>query len=704
MVVLICQYPYFEEISKLSSNHNKVNNLPSNKPVIISRLVLLLSLVFCFITGLSHATRYRHLSMGEYSQLAELIVIGDTYKDKNDQYIKITQVLKGDKSFRHKTISLTNKHLDRPNRITVAGSYRFPPIGEKNVAVLFSEDWQNRRVFDMFVYSYTDKDDIRNLKKMLAIIDVDNESRRLKKLMKFALQEPLSNSAMREQFVTEIAYLEDPKSFPVVLAYFEQVLMQHEKFLQKTSSSEAKSLAEEYLYDLMRAINETADLRAVPFFVSALDSNSEEVRNTAAHALYFTYPGAPGVTEAFIRFKDTQGVHEFAAQYLALRFDYKDSNPLAEHPLYIANKLIEQGKLQAARRIYHQQLVLNEATLSDKLFTAQALLNISNEGDKGYLVQHLLPEIDAMLMTEKNYFPNLDRVIDILTEIPNQARLPAVLRILELKINQNQKAFIKAVFVVATMGDSAIRQAESIILNRLSNIKYKGKIYGCCQDLHLLLALMWLNPDQVAQPHAEIFSDELYNHVRPFSSVSTVDDEAKFLATQFKDINDVNPIVKLWLIQRITFLKDEQALPLLLKLLTADSNHDYQIHKALMAIGGESTQNAMVSLFSDPRKWVRTTAIKVYAKLAGEKILPYLRKMITDENYGDKHEALTYLYYYGTPEDLPYLNINCDFWQTNNDLHDWACRARYGIWDRHDYDLNGPIKKVSGLPIMSRGK
>jgi hypothetical protein len=136
----------------------------------------------------------------------------------------------------------------------------------------------------------------------------------------------------------------------------------------------------------------------------------------------------------------------------------------------------------------------------------------------------------------------------------------------------------------------------------------------------------------------------------------------------------------------------------------ADNNHDYQIQKALIAIGGESILNAMVPLFSDPQKWVRTTAIKVYAKLAGEKILPYLRKMITEANYGDIHEALTYLYYYGTPEDLPYLDKNCDYWQINNDMHYWSCHARYGIWDRHYYDLNGPIKKVSGLPTTSRGK
>ncbi len=671
--------------------------MPSNN--YLSKLLLLV-LLFSWIEN-SSACRIKRLSMQEYIELSELIVVGDTYAKVNQEYMIVRKVLKGNKRFKGKTIHLNDNSMHK-GKIVISCSDGYPPVGEKNIALFLTDDWKQTSDTDRYIKYYTESKDIKALKHIISISAIKDESKRLKKIMKYALREPLGNTQMQQHFLAETKNLKNPESLAVVLKYFEQTLEHFEKLLNKETPIEKVKLAEDYIVDLIQLLEEIADTRTVPELIKALNSSSEAVRSHVSDTLYFKFPGVPGVTEAFIKYRNTAGVHEMAANYLGERFNYNNPKPRTPHPWYTANQLIKSKQLNAAKAILHQQLLTKKATFSDRLFTANKLLSIADNDDREFIIKNLLPEIETEL--NKGISLTVDDMVEVLSDLKHPATLPLLLKVLSMHFTQlsHEEALLAAVFAINDLGMEAIEQGEAVILNRLKS-KYKEHISTCCRDLKFLLALLWLNSEKVEQPHVEMFSDRFYGQIKNIAAVSLAANEAGFMHDALINQADIHPEVNLWVTRRLSYLKDEQGIPLLVNFLAENDDRSYIYQPALISIGGEAAKKAIVAkamlgLFTHPKKWVRTTAITVYARLAEKEILPYLREMTLDKDYGDLDSALVYFYYYGTPEDLPYLNKNCNFWNAENERHYLACHARYGIWSRYDYDLSGPIKKVSGPP------
>ena len=163
-------------------------------------------------------------------------------------------------------------------------------------------------------------------------------------------------------------------------------------------------------------------------------------------------------------------------------------------------------------------------------------------------------------------------------------------------------------------------------------------------------------------------------------------------------IKDSYRDIRNWVVFRLGDLRDDRAIPVLVNYLKSANNMYYYGEEALKNIRGEKVEQAMIELLSDKEQRVRGMATEVLLNLQGERSLSILRKMVKEENYGDRQRAFTHLYHHGTLEDLEMLKPFCDFWNRGENSIYWPCQAIIGIRERFDYDINGPIKKVVGTP------
>lgn len=218
----------------------------------------------------------------------------------------------------------------------------------------------------------------------------------------------------------------------------------------------------------------------------------------------------------------------------------------------------------------------------------------------------------------------------------------------------------------------------------------------------LFTELAYLGNDQDYEQARQTMVDAEYQpcweQARPLVGASQQKDEGLFLLHIFdvrlhKDA-DISDDVTAWAVFRMGELRDKRAINSLFKYLESRRwAWDYASRKSLAKIGGAEVETrALALLTSDDKDWARAEAVKLLDALQGPKMLPLLRRMIRESDFGSKSDALLLMARYGTPDDLTTLVPLADFWTGDRGLHYWAKNAVAEIRRRYDYDIQGPIK------------
>ena len=115
---------------------------------------------------------------------------------------------------------------------------------------------------------------------------------------------------------------------------------------------------------------------------------------------------------------------------------------------------------------------------------------------------------------------------------------------------------------------------------------------------------------------------------------------------------------------------------------------------ALIRIGGPEVENGMLRLMThEDHSHVRGAATEVLFRLQGERSRDLAGRMLREDDFGVKREAMLHLGNVGTVDDLALLLPYCDYWKASRATHYWAMSAVASIRERYNYDVNGPVVK-----------
>lgn len=640
------------------------------KPRIFS--VFFLFAIIVFTIGEANASR-RHMPMGYYIREAELIVIGDTKKGENmlDLIVSVNEVVKGDAELVGQDITIST------GRIMSTADAWVPP-DTKQVAILFPPNWRQSERWPV-LEAYKEPHELDALRILVKILDIENERKRLNELEKVFFD---GNPSIQEQFFTELSAMRNRDNFDILIELYEKLDETHQE-------------------KLIKQIDGMCDLRGVPTLIKALSSSSKAVRVAAVHGLYYNLPGASGVAEAFEKHLETDGINWYASRYLAKRFKnekYQELSKPKETRWLKASQLEEEGKIKEAREIYYELVADNSEDDYSRRTTALKLVKDANEEELAIIRKAILPLLKSDVKGDNYIWTH--EAARILRALHHPDCLPALLKLLEHNEGIQEKSVQQATMAIRELGVDARQRAVEKIKEMLQTAPPKHPTGD--NPERYLLELVWLgNEKQILETKDILHTtyQRFWEYTKPLIPLNNTEDEVLLLIDLLNGpIKDSYREIRHWVVFRLGDLRDERAIPVLVNYLKSVNNMHYYGEEALKNISGERVEQAMIELLLDEEQRVRGVATEVLLNLQGKRSLSILRRMVKEENFGDRQSAFIHLGHHGTLEDLEMLKPFCDFWNRGNNSIYWPCQAMVGIRERFDYDINGLIKKVVGTP------
>jgi len=633
------------------------------------RLIIAITVLF-FITQ-SSASHRREMSMGEYINYAELIVIGETIEIDDQPYIKVRKVLKGDKNFNKTNIALFN------NKGSIRAMGRIPaPTHNKNVAIFLNKDWQKKYTSLMIMKTYKGKKNIKSLLKMYKTLTIEDETKRLNAIKKEMLK---GKEHFIKQFYEEVKQMSNPDNFDILIDVY-----------NKTDTENKIKII-----DVFENIN---DISAVPLLIKALSSKSKEIRENAAHALYFYFPGATGLLKAFSDKKNITGVKYYANMYLKNYYTNIVTNSKQKHhPWYIAKQLLAKGQEKQAKKIYYDLIADTKQETSDRVYSSNLLLKIANQQDKDYILKQMLPVLTRQI--KKGLFTEVEQAVTLLKKLNYKKCLPAFLEVFKFEGFSYDDSVFLTVLAIEELGVDARDKAIEVILQKFKD-REATKIYTQNDELYAV-ALAWLNTKPNFDEYESLFTKHFIKKLDLIKNKSQSKDQVAFFSNLLRNLPVAKSLIERklekWSLFRLAEIKDDKHIKVLIERVEKSNeySYDYETEKTLKAIGGINVETEVIRLLDNPQKHIRAKATRILSELMKERSLPYLQKILNDDNYGDRNEAYTYLYHYGTPKELPQLKAFCNYWQKDKSNFYGSCHAMIGIRDRYNYDIKGPIKHNS---------
>jgi HEAT repeat protein len=218
-----------------------------------------------------------------------------------------------------------------------------------------------------------------------------------------------------------------------------------------------------------------------------------------------------------------------------------------------------------------------------------------------------------------------------------------------------------------------------------------------------LLALVWL-ADEAEFSQARKTMDPGFQQRWPsvaiLAGLQSADDEAAFLieCLTASEKKAIDRKVQEWIVFRLGDLKDTRAVPAIAALVEHPySRSPLMLQAALTSIGGAEAEAAMLKLLTHKEPSVRRMATNIICDLLGPEAMPLCRRILNEENFGSKVDALYPIGRHGTLEDLELLEELCDYWTGDRSLTYHGGSAMTQIRERIHHDLNGPIVRAGEL-------
>ena len=629
-------------------------------------VVLLLTFATC-----AQASRL-HRPMGYYVREADLIVVADTRRGGErgfDTVVSVTEVIKGNQKVDGTEILLSMMDMS-------TASARVPTPATK-VAILLRKGWREQKKWPV-LEAYTKAEETAAVRTLVGIYRHPGERERLLALRKKALA---SNSYYLVQLLHDLRNMTEPKNFDLMVD----------------------------LYDALDPVNQvklvtimarTGDIRAVPPLLKAMQSSDKGVSGTAARSLAYTFPGAPGVTDAFEKALKKEYLARLAVCYLSQR---RDDPALAEigkgktTSFAQAGRLWKEGDMKAARAAYLAIVENSKESDYARRAAATTLLPDASVTEKERIRKALLTRLLAAARGD-NYLFAKDAA-SILRELCHIDCLDALQAVALRQDSVYWPGARTAILAIRELGKESRQQAFAQLVKDLESDK--ARMLNTRERTNYILTLIWLGDRESLAKAVNVLPDSwqsTWTSFGPLRSAADNEDEGLSLARILEKPGRLSQSALQWAAFRLGDLKEKRAVKgLIAALIRAPySPLAWEAKDALICIGGAETENAMLKLLSHQKpEGVARAATEILFPLQGERACDLARRMLREDGFGVKMSAMTHLMNHGTVADLALLLPYCDYWKADRTTHYWAMQAVGGIRSRYNYDISGPIVKNS---------
>ncbi|MDQ2732798.1 MAG: HEAT repeat domain-containing protein, partial [Armatimonadota bacterium] len=262
-------------------------------------------------------------TVGDVVREASLVAVVDTAPQGYDTLITFREIIKGDPALVGKAFVLPQAYSSRN---------AYVPQNAKGIVVALVADWDNKKP-DPVMEVYQDAVHIEAARTLAKIDQLPTER---DQLLAVAGRFNNPNRLYREAALSDFRKMREPGNFPILTGLFNRTDVEGQR-------------------SLVTLMKDIGDLRAVPLLIGALDSPDRSVRLGAADALYWTFPGAPGVTAAFRHHLNVSELQITAGKYLAKRDPFlRTASYLQEGKFSRAERLGREGDAAGAKTLWLQ--------------------------------------------------------------------------------------------------------------------------------------------------------------------------------------------------------------------------------------------------------------------------------------------------------------------------------------------------------------
>jgi hypothetical protein len=592
----------------------------------------------------AHAFERRgQMSMGHYVRQSALIVRGAVSmvgEHKTDKQIAVREVLKG--------TARVGDNLVLPSDRERMG-YRLAdwilPREAPDIAVLIGPPTKDDPL--PILETYHKPEEFAALPKIIRITALPTERAQL-----LALRQEAADPILLAQFLADARDMRERENLEILLGF------------ARTAEGEAQKKAVE-------AVGFIGDARGVPVLIEALGAPRREVALTAAHALRFYFPGAPGVDAAFEKHRGSTIVGDAATAYL----QRGPRGEAAPKTLYqkISRALEEKKDAEAS--------ALFEAAAND----SETLISLARWNPE-WLARQADARPEKAGIAWRTLEPWIWSSVRAKYGEPDSWQRPRAVKFL-LSLRR------------PVAGSTA---ADSIAMLQAAIESSVGQ-YSSDEESQrpAAFALLDRGEEGRAAVVAALEKRPNWESLRPLFEPKA--DEGAALIEMLRvglEAEATDPAWQ-WAIFRLGHKRERRAVPILAQWLEKRSWNSYGslIAATLTKIATDDeakreVEAAVIPLLGPPHiHQTREAAQQVLVATQGERALPFLRRALR-EDIGVRSSAAQAISSLGTAQDIALVASVADFWSGDRANHYWLQSALSALRSRHGYDVNGPIRRA----------
>jgi len=639
---------------------------------------------------------------------ADLIVFGDVSQEDDFSFrkkadaefvftidytrnftIKPLEILKGDASLLGETINLQEDGF-----ISVCGGPNLE-VGQQ-IVLLVKDAEKGWTALEGYSREY-----IPRVRCLIDILRVNPEAARIQKFIDLIQntkdvcpQADWNDAGLAAQFRSALYAIHDKDSFSVV-----------EKALPNARP--------EFQALILRWMSETGDLRAVPSLSRYIDSQDHDVWYEARTSLISYFPGAPGVTEAFLeKWKTTPDIaHGSILDYLYKRVSDPEVDKAylerfeAEPSFYVkAATAFRDGPAADAKKYCIQ--VIEDALINDSSLTsllADCVATALSPAEQNKYIPLIAGYLEKQIENNDSGYAGKNALRAALS-----VKHPALIRALILSLKKQNKIFdtfdqdkqLSVVSAIRAYGKDASDMAVKEIFSQIDEALRER--HFSMENFWPIIALVWLGTEQDISAMRQILEDnragEEYEQLAAsLKPISKIPDETAFWIEMIKNGSKFPSESVKWFAARLGQLQDKRAIPTLMGILEEKTPVDEQpVYRALAKIGKpgiEQLKSFSLKLDVHSTSSRHRDIIDVLCESEKENLLPFLRQLVKNNSSVGSSQPWMCIEQYGSVEDIALLTPYTDYWKYGPGRLYWPRSALAQLRQKYGYDITGPIRK-----------
>lgn len=611
----------------------------------------------------SAADKRAATSMGESIAASNLITIGQM-----DEHfaIKVTEVLKGDKTQVGKTLNIG------PRRSCDA----YPTKGNP-VAVFWGKDGATLSIVD----TLSGEQNLAALRCLVKVYAIGDEQTRFTKLSGLFIDS--SNgcpeakhldlaSIFKKEFYGALPTMRDPKTFEIVKNLYHKV-------------------APDEQLKLLTWMADTRDARSVPLLLEALHSKDKFIKSEAQNKLSYSWSKRPDVKAALQKLNAASSASgavsgtSAGSPTNAATFSAASTQTAFQK----AETFSKAGQTAAVREQYFAALEhanageSKDVTAYTQRAAAQKLLAAASAQDKKRIWQAIAPQIykDAK---SGNYLESAEAA-EIMLKLRDPACLDDLILLLDRRDVMQEKANRLATMAVIDLGTAARAKVAQHLLSLVQSGGAPVKDQE--SKTTALVELVFIGTEGDSKRCTELVASKpdfkfIWDKLTKLQGISDKKEQCQYLSNLMQSKSELLPDVLPWVAERLGRIGDGAASSVLVAALGSVNYHLSDCAaNALISLGRKCSKDKLVAAAqvegsNQPR------SIDVLCTIYGAEALPTIRKIAKDPKAKYKASAFIWLGRLGNKEDLTYLVPMSDYWQGDRLNHYWVTMALDDIESR----------------------